>query len=90
MTDITTIGEVLIDLIQSGWTEQGIPRFDANPGGAPANLAVAASRLGAKTAFIAAVATALSSFLENQPATSRSRCTMQRCQAAPWKTSATA
>ena len=43
MTDITTIGEVLIDLTQSGWTEQGIPRFDANPGGAPANLAVAAS-----------------------------------------------
>ena len=55
MTDITTIGEVLIDLIQSGWTEQGIPRFDANPGGAPANLAVAASRLGAKTAFIGRV-----------------------------------
>ena len=52
MTDITTIGEILIDLTQSGLTEQGIPRFDANPGGAPANLAVAASRLGAKTAFI--------------------------------------
>lgn len=55
MTDITTIGEVLIDLTQSGWTEQGIPRFDANPGGAPANLAVAAARLGAKTAFIGRV-----------------------------------
>ena len=55
MTDITTIGEVLIDLTQSGHTEQGIPRFDANPGGAPANLAVAASRLGAKTAFIGRV-----------------------------------
>ena len=55
MTDITTIGEVLIDLTQSGVTEQGIPRFDANPGGAPANLAVAASRLGAKTAFIGRV-----------------------------------
>ena len=55
MTDITTIGEVLIDLTQSGKTEQGIPRFDANPGGAPANLAVAASRLGAKTAFIGRV-----------------------------------
>ena len=52
MLDIVTIGEVLIDLTQSGVTEQGIPRFDANPGGAPANLAVAASRLGAKTAFI--------------------------------------
>ncbi len=55
MTDITTIGEVLIDLTQSGVTEQGIPRYDANPGGAPANLAVAAARLGAKTAFIGRV-----------------------------------
>ena len=55
MFDITTIGEVLIDLTQSGLNDQGIPRFDANPGGAPANLAVAAARLGAKTAFIGRV-----------------------------------
>ena len=55
MTDILAVGEILIDLTQSGTTEQGIPRFDANPGGAPANLAVAASRLGAKTAFIGKV-----------------------------------
>ncbi len=55
MTDITAIGEILIDLTQSGHTEQGIPRFDANPGGAPANLSVAAARLGAKTAFIGRV-----------------------------------
>lgn len=55
MTDITAIGEILIDLTQSGMTEQGIPRFDANPGGAPANLAVAASRLGAESAFVGRV-----------------------------------
>ena len=55
MIDITAIGEILIDLTQSGLTEQGIPRFDANPGGAPANLAVAASRLGAKSAYIGRV-----------------------------------
>lgn len=55
MTDILAVGEILIDLTQSGITEQGIPHFDANPGGAPANLAVAASRLGAKTAFIGKV-----------------------------------
>lgn len=55
MTDITAVGEILIDLTQSGLTEQGIPRFDANPGGAPANLAVAASRLGARTAFVGRV-----------------------------------
>ena len=55
MLDITAVGEILIDLTQSGVNEQGIPRFDANPGGAPANLAVAASRLGAATAFIGKV-----------------------------------
>lgn len=55
MIDITAVGEILIDLTQSGLTEQGIPRFDANPGGAPANLAVAAARLGASTAFVGRV-----------------------------------
>lgn len=53
--DILTIGEVLIDLTQTGRDDKGIPQFAANPGGAPANLAVAASRLGAKTAFIGKV-----------------------------------
>ena len=51
MLDITAIGEVLIDLTQTGFNENGIPLFAANPGGAPANVAVAAARLGAKTAF---------------------------------------
>ena len=55
MTDITAIGEILIDLTQSGVNEAGIPVFAANPGGAPANLAVAAARLGAKSAFIGKV-----------------------------------
>lgn len=55
MVDITAVGEILIDLTQSGVNGQGIPRFDANPGGAPANLAVAASRLGASAAFIGKV-----------------------------------
>ena len=53
--DILTIGEVLIDLTQTGMDARGIPQFAANPGGAPANLAVAASRLGAQTAFIGKV-----------------------------------
>ena len=43
--DILTIGEVLIDLTQTGKDARGIPQFAANPGGAPANLAVAASKL---------------------------------------------
>jgi len=55
MNDITAVGEILIDLTQSGVNDRGIPQFDANPGGAPANLAVAASRLGAKTAFVGKV-----------------------------------
>lgn len=53
--DITTIGEVLIDLTQTGVDSRGIPVFTANPGGAPANAAVAAAKLGAKTAFIGCV-----------------------------------
>ena len=53
--DILAIGEILIDLTQSGRDEMGIPAFAAYPGGAPANVAVAASRLGAKTAFIGKV-----------------------------------
>ena len=53
--DIVTIGEVLIDLTQTGKDARSIPQFAANPGGAPANLAVAAARLGAQTAFIGKV-----------------------------------
>lgn len=53
--DITAIGEILIDLTQTGVNEAGVPQFSANPGGAPANVAVAASRLGAETAFLGKV-----------------------------------
>ena len=54
MKDIVTVGEILIDLTFSG-RENDIPVYTANPGGAPANVAVAAARLGAKTAFIGKV-----------------------------------
>lgn len=53
--DITAIGEILIDLTQTGVNEQKVPVFAANPGGAPANVCVAASRLGAHTAMIGQV-----------------------------------
>ena len=53
--DVTAIGEILIDLTQTGKNESGVPLFAANPGGAPANVAVAAARLGCKTAFIGKV-----------------------------------
>nr|WP_295948980.1 carbohydrate kinase [uncultured Agathobaculum sp.] len=55
MTDVIAIGEVLIDLTQTGVNENGIPVFAANPGGAPANVCVAVSRLGGKAAFIGKV-----------------------------------
>ena len=38
MTDITCIGEVLIDLTQTGTNAHGVPQFSANPGGAPAKV----------------------------------------------------
>ena len=55
MYDILTIGEMLIDLTQTGVSDQGIPVYTAFPGGAPANVAVAAAKLGASTAFIGKV-----------------------------------
>ncbi len=55
MQDITAIGEILIDLTQTGVSETGVPLYAANPGGAPANVVVAAARLGSKTAFIGKV-----------------------------------
>ena len=53
--DLLTIGEVLVDLTQTGTDDRGVRLLAANPGGAPANAAVAASRLGAKTAFAGCV-----------------------------------
>ena len=52
---ITSIGEILIDMTQTHIDPNGIPHFAANPGGAPANVAVAASKLGAEAAFIGCV-----------------------------------
>ena len=52
---ITTIGEILIDMTQTGTDANGSAVFAAIPGGAPANLAVAARKLGVRTAFIGCV-----------------------------------
>ncbi len=49
--DVVSIGEILIDLTQTG-TRNGVPQYAANPGGAPANAAVAAARMGCRTAFV--------------------------------------
>lgn len=50
--DITTFGEILIDFTWQGVNEEGQAVFAQNPGGAPANVAVAAAKLGARTAFL--------------------------------------
>ena len=55
MADIITLGELLVDLTQTGVNEKGVRLFAANPGGAPANVAVALSRLGVKAGFIGKV-----------------------------------
>lgn len=55
MANLISIGEILIDLTQVGVTELGIPKFVANPGGAPANAAVAAAKLGADAGFIGCI-----------------------------------
>ena len=52
---IAAIGEILVDMTQTLTDGNGIPHFAANPGGAPANVAVAAAKLGAETAFIGCV-----------------------------------
>ena len=41
-TDITALGELLIDFTPAGVSQQGMRLFEQNPGGAPANLLAAA------------------------------------------------
>lgn len=54
MTDIIAIGEILIDLTQTD-ASGDVGQYAAYPGGAPANMAVAAARLGACAGFIGKV-----------------------------------
>ncbi|MDO4669531.1 MAG: carbohydrate kinase [Butyricicoccus pullicaecorum] len=53
--DITALGEILIDFTAQGCNEEGQMLYARNAGGAPANVAVAAAKLGAHTAFIGKV-----------------------------------
>lgn len=55
MAEVLTLGELLIDLTQTGVDAAGVRQFAANPGGAPANVAVALSRLGVAAGFIGKV-----------------------------------
>jgi fructokinase len=50
--DVVTLGEILIDFTSAGFGPEGQLLYERNPGGAPANVAVAVSRLGGRAAFI--------------------------------------
>lgn len=50
--DVTALGELLIDFTQNGFSVQGNPIFEANPGGAPCNVLAMLQKLGHTTAFI--------------------------------------
>ena len=55
MFDVTAIGELLIDMAQSGVSDIGSSIFEANPGGAPCNVLAMLNKLGRSTAFIGKV-----------------------------------
>lgn len=57
MYDIVALGEVLIDFTNNGYSTSGMRLFEQNPGGAPANMLTAATKLGLSTAFIGKVGT---------------------------------
>ena len=53
--DVVSLGELLIDFMRCGESEQGHPIFEANPGGAVVNVLAMLAKLGRKTAFIGKV-----------------------------------
>ena len=53
--ELVCLGELLIDFTPAGVSPAGMVLYERNPGGAPANAAVAAARLGLRTAFIGKV-----------------------------------
>lgn len=53
--DVVTLGEMLIDFIEYGKSDQQHPLFEANPGGAPCNVLAMLTKLGKKTSFIGKV-----------------------------------
>ena len=53
--DVIALGELLVDFTQSGLSPQGNPLYEANPGGAPANVLAMLARLGRSCAFVGKV-----------------------------------
>lgn len=53
--DVVALGELLVDFTQNGFSGQGNPLYEANPGGAPCNVLAMLKRLGKRCAFIGKV-----------------------------------
>ena len=53
--DVVALGELLVDFTQNGTSEQGNLLFEANPGGAPANVLAMLRKLGKSCSFIGKV-----------------------------------
>lgn len=57
MYQVTALGELLVDFTIQGTSPSGMRVFEQNPGGAPANVLAAISKLGLQTAFIGKIGT---------------------------------
>ena len=55
LIDVTALGELLIDFTENGFSSQGNPVLEANPGGAVCNVLAMLGKLGKKTAYIGKV-----------------------------------
>lgn len=53
--DVVALGELLVDFTQNGISDQGNLLFEANPGGAPANVLAMLRKLGKTCSFIGKV-----------------------------------
>ena len=53
--DVVALGELLVDFTQNGLSGQGNLLFEANPGGAPANVLAMLRKLGKRCAFLGKV-----------------------------------
>jgi fructokinase len=52
---VCTFGELLVDVTPYGTSDKGYPVCEFNPGGAPANVAVALNNLGVDASFVGQV-----------------------------------
>lgn len=53
--DIVALGEILIDFVEVGHSDEPLPKYVAQPGGAPANVLCTASRFSRRCALIGKV-----------------------------------